>query len=444
MKDRITLWGELKENGKAFLAIELLTSESKVRIRAIPESVLTEDLVRRLEQNWRAGEDIEWPEGIETIERSLNIIESMLPEHILVKKPDIIKNIQAEWHFHVLSAKLSEVYKLELEELKTKINQIDTYSKDVWDELKEFWSKVQGQIKENNLMRRHARNLRKETDTLFNSLKEMRKKLREAFAQKSAEAVQQVYLSLQKIEERVNKGDALRPLFNELKEIQNGLKKLSLTRQDRDNVWKQIDAAFKVVKEKQGIGQEGKKGGESRLEKRLQGLLQAIQRVEKSLQRDKSDLAFQNKRINNTEGQLEVQLREAKKIMINQRIDSKEKKLAELHEVRQELEAKLKKEKARQEKLKKKLAIEATKKSLHQQHQEKIRAAEKERASDTKILEAAKKIAESKQAKKILHTAENIADEIEELFDDTVATIKSVTALISDRLDTFMTTTEEE
>ena len=445
MKSRITLWGEEKETGKVLIALELLVKENMVKIYTFPESKLTEEFVEKLKNQWKAGEKLEFPEGHKVLDRPLSITDSLLPEELLVKDSDILDRAKTEWHFQVLSSKLSEVYTSELESIKDKVEKVENFSQDIWDELKNYWSKVQSQIRENNLLRKHAHNLRKETDGLFNALKEMRKKLNDEFNVKSKEAVQKFNLTLQKIETKSNKGDALRPLFGDLIKLQKELKNITLTRKDRDSLWKQIDTAFKTIKAKQNNGSESENhSGLSRVVNRMKGLDQAISRMEHSIKRDRSDLNFQNKRIDSTHGQLEAQIRQAKTMMLDQRISSKQKKLDELTKIKSGLEKKLEKEKLRAEKNKKREELIKAKQEIHKQHVKEIHEAEDERSTDKNIIEAAKKIAESKQLKNAKKTVEDVVEDIEDIFEETVQTIRSVTDMISDKLGTFMHSFEEE
>jgi len=142
-----------------------------------------------------------------------------------------------------------------------------------------------------------------------------------------------------------------------LKKIQNEFKSGKFTKGDRTQIWNRIDGAFKKVKEKK-YGANADSGG-NRLQKRYDGLLTAMDKMGQSIQRDKNDLNFQNKRINNADGQLEAQLREAKLLMIEERIRSKEEKLADMNKTKAELESKLESQKIKEAKREKEKEIKA-------------------------------------------------------------------------------------
>ena len=96
--------------------------------------------------------------------------------------------------------------------------------------------------------------------------------------------------------------------------------------------------AFKLIKEKR-FGPEFDKESSpvARLDRRYNGLIAAIGKMERSINRDKDELAFQNRKIATTDGQLEAQIRQAKIKMIEGYISSKEQKLGEMMKTKQML-----------------------------------------------------------------------------------------------------------
>ena len=118
MKTKIVLWGENAENEKILLAIELLEKDNKILIHVFPQEVATEEFYQTMLDKWRENHEVVFPANHKTIERPLSISDSLLPDDIKTERTDVISRAQAEWHFVVLSTKLYETYKGEIDELK--------------------------------------------------------------------------------------------------------------------------------------------------------------------------------------------------------------------------------------------------------------------------------------------------------------------------------------
>ncbi len=404
MKKKIVLWGRDANEERILLALELKAEENKVDIYTFPTALATDELNKQLLFEWRDGKEMTFPEGYTHIERELSVSESLLPDDIKVEKTDIIQRAQTEWHFVVLSSKLNESYQTELAELREKVEALTTYDQTVWDELKSFWSKVQGQVRERNLFREHSNTLRQKTDELFEKLKGLRAVLDEQFKSLAKENYDKFNTMLDEVEAKASKSTRLKDVFDELKQIQSKFKDADLTREYRTKIWNRIDAAFKMVKEKR-FGPGANTGGNSatdRLQKRFNGLMSAIQRMEKSINYDKNDLEFQNKRISSSEtGQLEAQIRQAKIKMIEERIRSKGVKLEDMNKTKLELEEKMAQQKVRDEKRAEKQKVAQAKEEAKTKIAAEIKeAAEARKTEDEKLKKAAEAISKKEEPKK--------------------------------------------
>jgi chromosome segregation ATPase len=353
MKRKIVLWGTNEKDEKILVALHLQDKEGIVKLYTFNEQLATEEFYNKMLNQWRENKEVEFPDGHTTQDRPLNISDSILPEEVKVERTDIISRAQTEWHFVVLSAKLYEMYRSELEDLTETVENLKEYDNKVWNEMRNFWSKVQEQVIEKNLFRDHASTLKSNTNRLFDRLKDLKKEVEAKYESNSAKYKETVMTELADIEARVEKGLGLKPIFEELKTLQSKLRGMKFTKKDRDLIWNKIDAAFKVVKEKR-FGDKGKDNNGNtaigRHQRRYDGLINAIQKMEKSIARDKDDQKFQNRKIETTDGQLEMQIRQAKIKMIDERVKSKEVKLADMYKTRKELEEKIAKEKAKAEK----------------------------------------------------------------------------------------------
>lgn len=400
MKRRLVLWGENAAEEKYLYAIDLQEEKSKVEIHAFPLEQVTETFSQDMMSKWRNGEELAFPEKHETFERPLNLSESLLPEEVKVKRTDLINRAQTEWNFVVMSGKLHQAYISELEDIKMRIKRLDNYDSGLWEELKTFWNKVQTQIRDKNLFGEQATQLRKATDDAFDTMKALRKKMNEAFSEESEKRKEKFMSTLKDIEQKVEKNLGLKPLFEELKSIQRDFNKTKFIQRHRQEVWNKLDGLFKVIKEKR-FGDKGRSDSspKGRLERRYNGLQRAIQKMKSSIGRDESDLKFEKKRIERTDGQLELQMRQAKLKMIEERLKSKQVKLDDMLKTQKELENKIEREieKERQAEIaqEKQQAAEEAKKKI----QAKMEAERQERSEEeeAKIQAAAERIQSGKK-----------------------------------------------
>jgi len=431
------LWGTDAKNERVLVAIALNAKESKVDIWTFPEQIATETLYNRLINEWRMGREIPFPNMFVQIERPLTLTESVLPEDIKVERPDLVKRAQTEWQFVVLSSKLYDLYNDELTHLKEKVDNLSDFDKVVWEELKGFWEKVQTQIHDKNLFRDHARRLKDHTNDLFTKLKEKRKQLDDEFKIVSKENATKLHEKLMHIEERIEKGLGLQPLFEELKNLQKEYRDIRLTRDDRSKVWNRLDKAFKKIKERRyGPGYKSDFSAMERLQRRYNGLMSAIDKMQKSISRDRRDMEFQDRRIEESEGQLEAQIRQAKMKMIEERINSKESKLDEMLKTKGELDSRIEVERKREEDRKAKEELEKVKESVKEKIAEDIKSASEKRddkADDLK--KAAEAIQEGKHPKQKSDSIAAAAGEaLGETIQDVADTVKAIAEVVSEKI----------
>jgi hypothetical protein len=291
----------------------------------------------------------------------------------------------------------------------------------MWDELKSFWDRVQEQARDKSLFREHSEHLRQETNDLFGKLKDLRGKLDEEFDRTSKTLFEDVVAKLSDIENKVREGIRLQPLFDELKDIQKKIREVKLNRDHRNKIWEKLDATFKVLKEKR-FGPETADDNNPlvRIQKRYEGLIAAIEKMENSVGRDIDELNFQNGKVNTSFGQLEAQIRQAKVAMIEERVRSKKEKLAEMYATKTELDRKMEQ---LQEKEKRK-ADELLKEDAKKAAQEKI-------ANEIAAANAARE--KAKGAKESLFDAATsiLGDSITNMVDS----VKAVAEVVEDRLE---------
>jgi len=339
MKNKLVIWGTNAENEKFLIALELNADTSKVMLHMFPESIATEEFVQKMMHEWRDGKsEVIFPEGVQTEERELSVVDNLLPDNLKADRPDLVQRAQTEWHFAVLSAKLHAAYDQELAEFKEKVASMSKYDNNIFNGLKAFWDKVQNQSRERNLYRQHADQLRDGINELFENLKEVRKRVNSEFNEASQGVYDSFSKGLEEIEARIATGGAkFNSVFDELKKMQREYHNARMSNEHRNKLWERLDIAFKKAKERK-FGPEANAGTiADRHDKRLTGLEDAIKRLEESLYRDDEELVFQRKKVNDSEGQLEAQIRGAKIKMIEERANGKRERLAELIKTRNDV-----------------------------------------------------------------------------------------------------------
>lgn len=433
MRRKIVLWGSNEKDEKLLVALELLEKENLVNIFTFPENVATEEFYKAMSEKWREDEEVEFPATYTKTERKLSVSDSLLPDEIKVEKTDLINRAQAEWHFIVLSSKLFGMYKSELEEIKERADELTEFESGIWNELKEFWNKVQGQLNDKNLFREHGAALKERTNLLFDKLKELRKELDTQFESQSKNYAETFKSELKEIEEKISKGLGLSPLFEDLKQLQAKFKNFKFTKNDRDELWSKIDDAFKKLKDQRGVKSESSSNNNlARLESRLNGLHGAIQKMERSINYDKRDLDDEQRKGDDVGGQLEVQLRQAKIRMIEERLRSKEEKLVDMHLTQKEIETRIDREKKRQVKAEKYEKLEEAKDAVKLKIASDIAEMSKERDQISDKLEQA---ATEIQTPHKVSFFEKITDSVEQLVEDVVDSAKAVAEVVSDKFD---------
>ncbi len=398
MKTKLVLMGTDAEDKKVLVAMQLMVEDNKVKIWTFPEALATPELEDQLMTDWRSDKEVAFPEGHTLIEKELSVTDNLLPDDIKTDRTDLIMRAQTEWHFVVLSTKMSSMFQSELADLTEKVKDLSKYDSTVWNDLKNFWGKVQVQLKERNLFREHADTIKDGTNRLFEEMKTLRKVMDEEFKSTSKEVADTILGSIKSVEDKVDTGGRLNVLFEDLKNIQRQFKDAKLSREDRSTIWERLDAAFKVVKEKRfGPQATNDSNPTDRVSRRLNGLKGAIEKMEKSIQRDRDDLEFQNRRIDRADNQLEAQIRVAKIRMIEERIRSKDEKLKDMLATEEQLKKKVESIKARAEK------EEAAAKKVAEKKEaiaKEVEASKAKMAGEAEKLEAAaEKIKEAKSKK---------------------------------------------
>ena len=378
MKTRLVLWGTNSTDERVLIAMELRAAENKVNTWVFPEQSVTNAFDQDMHNKWRMGETIEFPEGGTKSDRELTISDNLLPDELKTDRTDLVHRAQTEWHFIVLSTKLFDTYREELEELNQSVKNLATYSGDAWGALKDFWDKVQVQVRERNLFHQHADEIKVTINELFGVLKSKRSDMESVFQQQSQDLFAKFNTALDDLDQRIQSNARFNAIFNDLKEIQLAFRDSKLTREHGNILWERLDTSFKAAKDKRFGDGASDVPASDRIERRYEGLMVAVSKMQQSIDRDKEDLEFQVKKVATTDGQLEAQIRQAKIKMIESRIQSKEEKLKEMTQTRADLESKMESVKERERKRKDREVADANRAAAKKAAEEKINSQIKE------------------------------------------------------------------
>lgn len=408
MKTKAVFWAKNNEEKRLLFAMQLHPDTNSVESWIFPEEITTPEFVQLMNEKWRDNHEVAFPEGFHNDSEELSVVKGLLSPELKPENPELISRLQAEWHFTVLSAKLHEAYKSELADISDKVNNMTKYSGALWDSLKNFWSKVQDNVRDKNLSREHSDQLRETTNGLFTRMKDARTALSGEFEEKSKIAYTALTQKLDDIETKIQENVLRFPqIFDMLRQTQGFYKEQKMTKDHGNQVWDRLDGLFKKIKQSK-FGVAESTNTSERLENRMDGLAGVIQKMKQGLDRDKQDLVYEQKRADQSQGQLEQQIRHAKISMINERIKNKESKLADMLKTQNEVESKMANQKVREAKKAERVAQSETElKQIDQGHpaiiEDKIEHHEK-LVSDVK---EAEKNQEAVEASHVAPVAEN-------------------------------------
>jgi hypothetical protein len=337
MQSRFTAKGLTSEDKEVILAYELKEEEFKVNLYIIPKKSLKGEVQEQLEKGWVDGAAFEFPEGTIEVAPNLNA-ESILPEDIRSEEAGKIRIKQNEWAYLLLTAKLWESYLLELEELKKKANELSHYDRKLFDDAKSFWERVLEHRKERDISQESLDKIKDDVNAIFEKLKTFRKTESAEFEAASGKVRDEIMAKLENLRGRINEKANFKGLLDELKNLQNDSRKHRYSKADEQLLRRTFDSAFQYINEQRNHFFSDKNAA------RIKGLSDVVERMEASLNRDKKDLEYMQKKTeSNRISSLELQLIKVKSNMLNETVASKEEKLKDIKATLEQLQKPAKK-----------------------------------------------------------------------------------------------------
>lgn len=325
MQNRFVVNGKIQNSQNVVLAYELLEADFKINLYVTDRKELSAEQLEFLHKGWTEGADFEFPSTTKLINPDVNA-DTILPEDIQSEEVGKVRHFQNEWAVHLLTNKLWEVYLIQLEGLKTKADELTTYSKDLFEDTKSLWEQVLENKKERNISQERLDKIKEDVNAIFEKLKTFRKAESEEFDKQAKAVVEGVTAKLDEVKKKVEENPNFKALSDEIKAIQQGIRNQRLPKTYEANIRKAFDDAFHYLSEAR------RNYFSSKNESRIAGLKDVITKMEASLIRDKKDLEYFTQKSNRPKVQaLELQLIKVKLRQISDTIASKEEKLRDIY-----------------------------------------------------------------------------------------------------------------
>lgn len=324
MQSRFVASGIAKNDEAVLLAYELNEDAFRLDLFLTPQKELSKEQREFIENNWVKGEDFPFPDATQKITPNLNA-ETILPDDIKSDETGKIRSKQNEWAYQLLTAKLWESYLHELEELKQKAAALLQYDRQLFDDAKSFWERVLEHRKERDISQERLEKIKDDVNSVFEKLKTFRKTESAEFEAASAKLRDESLSKIEDLKKRVDEKANFKALLEELKNLQAESRKNRHTKNDETTVRKAFDSLFHFINEQRNLFFSDKNSS------RIKGLNEVIKKMEISLERDRKDLEYlQRKAGSSNVKALELQLNQLKTKMLNEAIASKEEKLKDI------------------------------------------------------------------------------------------------------------------
>lgn len=332
MQSRFTATGVTTDDRHVILAYQLNEEAFQVNLQIIPRKSLNAEQTEALEKTWVEGGVFEFPADTIEVLPNLNA-ETILPDDIRSDETGKIRGKQNEWAYQLLTGKLWESYLQELDELKKKAEGLTQYDRQLFDDAKSFWERVLEHRKERDISQERLDKIKDDVNSVFEKLKTFKKTESAEFETASAKARDEALVKLEDLRKRADEKANFKALLEELKTQQQDSRKNRYSKADDVQMRKAYDSAYQYINEQRNHFFSDKTAI------RIKGLNEVIQKMEQSLNRDKRDLEYLQKKTNSPMiKSLELQLIKVKGNLLNEAIASKEEKLKDIYSTLEKLQ----------------------------------------------------------------------------------------------------------
>ena len=134
-KNRFATGGLNQKDEAIFVTLELNVNSMNIEVKHFTTSGMKDEEIDLILKKFVSGEEVEFPANTIIENRSFTE-ESLLPDNIKIEgKSGAIRQLQNEWSYLLLNAKLFEQFNAQLEDIKIKAAELKHFSSDIFDEI---------------------------------------------------------------------------------------------------------------------------------------------------------------------------------------------------------------------------------------------------------------------------------------------------------------------
>jgi hypothetical protein len=318
MRKRFLLEGDYREK-PIWIGITFKEEATSVMLYLF----LKENMKKEVLQAWLKGSG-ELPEALETLERTI-ADENLLSEDIKVLNVGKVRDIEIEWADNLMLTRMIQGFEGDLALLKDKVAVLEDYSQEVFDDCAGFWNRVLSFKKDNSSFSHAIIDVYKaDLDILFEALKALRKDHKKELQEKSGEAMKELLLKLEILNDKLEAKPNFKFTIERLKDIRTELNTSGLRQKDYADIDGKINALFEKMS-----GAKSKVNHE-KVDKRIGDLEGIVGKMQKSIDWENREIAKEEKNKEFASMAFQVQLLDAKIDLMKKSRAEKEEKLADV------------------------------------------------------------------------------------------------------------------
>jgi hypothetical protein len=314
MRNRFLLEGEM--NRAVYIAVNFNIDALVIELRVFEKNKQNLEILQEWVRN-----NTPTPEPLVDFTRTVED-ENMLPEEIKVEDVGKVRELEIEWGNLLIHTRLLKGFEDDLTLIKEKLATLENFSQDLFEETENFWKKLLEFKKDFNLPNEKIDEFKIHIDLIFDALKELRKESKKEFDELSIEKYRQMKARLSHIEQKLESGKVNKKnISEELKQIRAEFVKTAMRKNHKQEIDETINQMFeKLSAIKIQVVDE-------KTQKRISDLEAILEKMNKSMDWEKKELAKEQKNRDKTDQIFQLKLIDTKIEMLKNKIDEKESKI---------------------------------------------------------------------------------------------------------------------